>query len=143
MTRDIDLVAEISTGDTERVCELFESDFYVDRNAVQSAIVERTIFNLIHTQLVIKVDIIVRKDSPYRLGEFSRRRRVTVDDLSLFLVAAEDLIISKLDWARDTRSEVQRADVRNLLELTTLDREYLTQWVGRLGLESVYREFTS
>ena len=46
-----------------------------------------------------------------------------------------------LDWARDTRSEVQLADVRNLLAAgLDLDRKYLTAWVSRLGLESLYRE---
>jgi hypothetical protein len=68
------------------------------------------------------VDLIARKDSDYRREEFCRRRRVTIDDLDLFMVAPEDLIISKLDWARQSRSEVQLADVRNLLASVELDR---------------------
>jgi hypothetical protein len=115
MTRDVDLVVELSPDDAERVCVMFEPDFYLDRDAVGTAIVDRTGFNLIHTALVVKVDFIVRKDSEYRTEEFRRRRRVTVGDMGLFIVAPEDLIISKLDWARDTRSEVQLADVRNVL----------------------------
>ncbi len=64
-----------------------------------------------------------------------------IDDSVIFVVAPEDLIISKLDWARDTRSQVQLADVRNLLAAgPDLDREYLTRWVNRLGLDSLYRE---
>jgi len=58
-----------------------------------------------------------------------------------FIVAPEDLIISKLDWARDSRSEIQLADVRNMLAADPgLDREYLVRWVNRLGLDSLYRE---
>lgn len=57
----------------------------------------------------------------------------------MFLVAPEDLIISKLEWARDTRSEVQLADVRNLLACAQLEREYLGRWVPRLGLDALYR----
>ena len=45
------------------------------------------------------------------------------------IVAPEDLIISKLDWMRETRSEVQLADVRNLLRsVPDLDNRYLAQW---------------
>jgi hypothetical protein len=143
MTRDIDLVAEIAAGDADRVGGLFQPDFYIDPDAVRSAIAERTMFNLIHTRLVVKVDVIVRKDSEYRLEEFRRRRRVTVDDVSLFLVAPEDLIVSKLDWARESRSQTQLADVRNLLGSTGLDREYLMRWVSRLGLDSLYHEVAS
>ncbi len=83
---------------------------------MRDAVAGRGTFNLIHTDLVVKVDFLVRKDSEYRREEFRRRRRMSVDDLQLFVVAPEDLIISKLEWARDTRSEVQLGDVRNLLD---------------------------
>ena len=90
---------------------------------------------------MIKVDLLVRKDTPYRLEEFVRRRRVTVEGHGLFMVAPEDLVISKLDWARESRSEVQLSDVRNLLaSVSDLDPAYLAQWVGRLGLDALYRQ---
>ena len=141
MTRDIDLVVELSAGDAERMCALFEHDFYLDRDAVAEAITRRTTFNLIHQARVIKVDCIVRKDSDYRRIEFERQRRASIEAHSVALVAPEDLIISKLDWMKETRSEVQLGDVRNLLRsVPDLDREYLAQWTGRLGLSALYRE---
>jgi hypothetical protein len=140
MTRDIDLVVELSAGDAERVYAMFEPDFYVDRGAVRDAVTEQGTFNLIHTDLVVKVDFLVRKDGEYRREEFRRRRPVTVEGLRLFVVAPEDLVISKLEWARHTRSEVQLADVRNLLASVELDRVYLTRWLSRLGLDALYRE---
>jgi hypothetical protein len=141
MTRDIDIVIEVSEADADRVCGLFEDDFYVDRDAVRAAIARRTAFNVIHTALVVKVDFIVRKNSEYRREEFQRRRRITIDDTAIFIVAPEDLIISKLDWARDSRSDVQLGDVRSLLAADPdLDREYLARWVTRLGLDALYRE---
>jgi hypothetical protein len=126
MTRDIDLVVDVSVDDADRLCALFEADFYIDRDAVRAAIADRTTFNAIHGALVLKVDFVVRRDSEYRCEEFRRRRSVAIGDTAIFVVAPEDLIISKLDWARDTRSEVQLADVRNLLAaVPDLDREYL------------------
>ena len=143
MTRDIDLVVELAAADADRVCDLFESDFYVDRHAVRQAVETREAFNMIQTALVVKVDIIVRKETEYRRTEFSRRRRVSIEGQELFLVAPEDLILSKLEWARESRSAVQLADVRNLDEsVTDLDREYLAEWTERLGLDSLYREAT-
>ncbi len=141
MTRDIDVVVELSPEDTDRLCAVFEGDFYIDREAAWEAVAEKKTFNIIHKAYVIKVDLIVRKESEYRLAEFARKRRVSVEGLDLFIVAPEDLIISKLDWARHTRSEVQLADVRNLLAgVKDLDRSYLDRWVSRLGLDSFYRE---
>lgn len=141
MTRDIDLVVELFPGDTQRLCDIFQDDFYIDQEAVRQAVEEKGMFNIIHYALVIKVDFVVRKHSEYRYGEFSRRRRVSVEGHDLFMVAPEDLIISKLDWSRETRSEVQLADVRNLLACVQgLDRDYLARWISHLGLDSLYRE---
>ena len=143
MTRDIDLVVELSAADVDRVCDSFEGYFYVDRQAVRHAVEGSTAFNMIHTTLVVKVDIVVRKDTEYRRGEFARRRRLMIEGRELFVVAPEDLIISKLEWARDSRSELQLADVRNLAEsVTDLDRPYLAEWLDRLGLSALYREAT-
>lgn len=141
MTRDIDVVVALSPEDTDRLCALFQDDFYIDREAAGEAIAEKKTFNIIHKAYVIKVDFIVRKESEYRLAEFARRRRVSVEGFDLFITAAEDLIISKLDWARDSRSEVQLTDVRNLLaRVKDLDRGYVEHWLNRLGLNTLYRE---
>ena len=141
MTRDIDVVVELSAEDADRVCRLFEEDFYVDPGAVRRSIGERGMFTIIHTAFVIKVDLVVRKESEYRRVEFSRRRRVSVEGCDLFMVAPEDLILSKLDWARDSRSGTQLGDVRNLLtSIPELDHAYLALWASRLGLDALYRE---
>ena len=110
MTRDIDLVVELGPEDADRVIAIFGTDFYVDRDAVQRALADRGTFNVIHDRLVVKADFVVCKDSAYRREQFSRRRRIRVEGEELSIVAPEDLIISKLDWARDTRSETQLAD---------------------------------
>ena len=141
MTRDVDLVAELSVADVSRVTDLFSGDFYVEPAAVRDSIERQASFNLIQTSLLVKVDIVVRKDTEYRRTEFARRRRVVLDGHPFFVVAPEDLIISKLDWARDSRSEVQLNDVRNLLRsLPRLDRSYLDRWTADLGLDALYRE---
>ena len=57
----------------------------------------------------------------------------------MWIVSREDLILSKLDWARDSRSELQLRDVRHLLE-GPFDREYLQRWAVHLGLEQLLEE---
>lgn len=141
MTRDIDLVVELAAADADRFCAGFEGDFYLDRDAVRAAIANRGAFNLIHLQHVVKVDCIVRKDSEYRRTEFERRRQGSIEGHGVAIVTPEDLIVSKLDWMRHTRSEVQLSDVRNLLRsVPDLDRRYLAHWTERLGLVALYRE---
>jgi len=139
MTRDIDIVIEIQKKDAHRLLEVFQKDFYIDRDSITEAIETQGMFNIIHSQSVLKVDFIVRKDSLYRKTEFERRRRIQIDEVSVRVVTPEDLILSKLFWAKDSSSELQLGDVRNLLRtLKDMDWDYLEKWVGSLGLEAVY-----
>jgi hypothetical protein len=61
------------------------------------------------------VDFIIRKDQEYRLAEFKRRKKITIADFTTYIVSIEDLIISKLNWMRDSDSELQKNDVKSLL----------------------------
>jgi hypothetical protein len=64
-----------------------------------------------------------------------------LEDQEVYFVAAEDLILSKLAWAKDSRSEMQLNDVRNLLQYVKgLNRSYLSRWAKTLGVASLYRE---
>lgn len=107
MTRDIDVVVALCSTDAERVVKLFSPDYYVSREAVESSIAHQSLFNLIHNESVIKVDCIVRKQSEYRLNEFTRRQRIKIQDFETWIVSKEDLILSKLFWAKDSHSELQ------------------------------------
>ena len=141
MTRDIDMVIELSEKDAGRVVGLFQHEYYIDRDMVQQAVRNQSMFNMIHNTLVVKVDCVVRKDSAYRREEFARRRPVTIAGQQVSIVAPEDLILSKLDWAKETHSQVQLDDVRNLLRsVQGLDIAYMNRWVERLGLASLYQE---
>jgi hypothetical protein len=57
----------------------------------------------------------------------------------LWIVSREDLILSKLDWARESGSELQLRDVRHLLE-GSVDMQYLQRWVIELKLEHLLTE---
>lgn len=139
MTRDIDVVMALKDTDAGRLIKLFSSDYYIDYEAVVRAITQRSIFNLIHQDSVIKVDGIVRKDDPYRQEEFARKQRVNIGDFQTWIVSLEDLILSKLYWARDSRSELQLRDVHNLL-LLDCDHDYLRSRAKTLGVEPLLEE---
>ncbi len=139
MTRDIDIVVAMGSADAARVVELFSPDYYVSREAVDGSIAHRSMFNLIHNETVIKVDCIIRKETKYRLHEFTRRQRVRIHDFETWIVSKEDLIISKLAWAGDSHSERQLNDVKNLIA-TGCDRTYIKHWTAELGLTKLYEE---
>lgn len=105
MTRDIDIVIEICKGDAGRLIGLFKDDFYIDQESVSEAVEDQGMFNILHNEYVIKIDFIVRKEAPYRRLEFERRRPAEFEGQKIWIVSPEDLILSKLFWAKDSFSE--------------------------------------
>jgi hypothetical protein len=92
-------------------------------------------FNVIHAEWIVKADFIVRKDTAYRKVELDRRRWLEVAGTAIAFVSPEDLILSKLVWGEDSHSELQRKDVRQLVEaVEDLDWDYLQAWAGELGV---------
>jgi hypothetical protein len=139
MTRDIDVVIAMKPEDVDRVAASFRPNYYVSEQSIRESLANESIFNLIHQESVIKVDCIIRKISEYRQIEFRRRLRIPILDFTTFIVSKEDLIISKLDWAKNSHSEIQLHDVRNLLA-TGYDAAYLQHWTRELGLNNLLAE---
>jgi hypothetical protein len=139
MTRDIDVVIAISSDDVDRVAALFRRDYYLSEENIRQSLAQESIFNLIHQESVIKVDCIIRKSSEYRRIEFERRQKISILDFTTFIVSKEDLIISKLFWAKNSHSDVQLRDVRNLLA-TGYDAAYLRHWTRKLGVDNLLEE---
>jgi hypothetical protein len=122
--------------DLETLPKIFGQDFYFSPEAARQAILHQSCFNVIHSDSLIKIDFMIRKREEYRLVEFERRQRIQVQGRPLWIVSKEDLILSKLEWARHSQSQRQLADVENLLA-TGADMEYLQTWSRKLNLTAM------
>jgi hypothetical protein len=139
MTRDIDIVIDLSSRDINRFVALFQNDFYIDQEMIKHEVARVGLFNLIHKQYIIKIDFILKKETEYQKSTFARRKKVMINDQAAWIIAPEDLIISKLIWAKETHSAMQLADVKNLLSME-LDKSYLEHWIQKLELIDIYKE---
>jgi hypothetical protein len=139
MTRDIDLVVELSKRDPKSLAALFTPDYYVAEADVTRALATSGMFNILHLGKLVKLDLIVRKDTAYRRHEFERRKRVPMPGFEAWIVSREDLILSKLAWGRDSGSELQMRDVQALLA-SGADRQYLERWAKELSVEELLRK---
>jgi hypothetical protein len=136
MTRDIDFVIALLIQDLETLPWIFGDEFYFSPEAAREAVLNQSCFNVIHNESLIKIDFMIRKREDYRIVEFERRQRIEVAGHPLWIVSKEDLILSKLDWARESQSERQLSDVENLLA-TGADMEYLKTWSQKLNLTAM------
>ncbi|MBP7552201.1 MAG: hypothetical protein KA885_02150 [Spirochaetes bacterium] len=139
MTRDIDIVVVIEKSDIDKIFSEFKNDYYVDDEMIRDAFDNNSMFNIIHTKEIVKIDFIIRKNNEYRLLEFSKKRKIKLDETDIYVVSIEDLIISKLYWAKDSFSSIQIRDIKNLLNCK-VNRIYLKEWIEKLELKEIYSE---
>lgn len=136
MTRDVDLVVELADRAPHSIVALFAPDYYVSEADVGRAIAARSMFNVLHLAKVVKLDLIVRKETAYRRREFERRRRVQMPGFEAWIVSKEDLILSKLAWAKESGSELQLRDVGALLAAGA-DEAYLRSCAEELSVAAL------
>jgi hypothetical protein len=106
MTRDIGLVVEVTPTDVDKIVSIFSEDCYIDQDSVMQAVSSLGMFNIIHNDWMDKADFIIKKNENYRKEEFARRQKITIENMTISVVAAEDLILSKLVWGKRSQSEL-------------------------------------
>lgn len=136
-TQDIDVVISASLEETRNFLNsLPKSDYYFDVDTALEACRRRDMFNILDMGSGWKVDVIFQKLSPYGQQAFQRRTAAEIEQVPLYAATAEDVIISKLEWARMGASLRQIEDVAGILKerYDLLDLDYVEKWVKELEL---------
>lgn len=139
MTADIDIVIELKYQDANQIINAFEPDYYVPHGRVRDAIARKFMFNVIHQETAFKIDLVIKKTNEYQQNVFERRQKIEFYGKEIYIITLEDLIISKLNWAKESLSEKQFTDVENLLQ-NKYDIEYVENWTKKLGVSHLYEK---
>lgn len=145
-TRDIDIVVEAGPEELDRfVSSLPASRWYADADAAREALEHRSMFNVIDLETGWKVDLIFLKRGAFAKSEFSRRFATELLGVRAFVASAEDTILSKLLWARESGSERQLRDVAGIVDSCgdALDRAYVDRWAEELDLTILWRRISN
>ena len=150
-TNDADIIADLSRDRLPRFIRRHEAAFYVVEDAAREAIRARSSFNLIHVDMAFKIDIFIPGRGAYDRVKMERRIREVViasPEKTAFVTTPEDSILAKLQWYEKGGRILDRQwrDVLGVIKAKgeALDREYLREWAGFLGLEDLLdRAFTS
>ena len=142
LTNGIDIVADIQATHIADLLQAFPRDeFYVDEEAIREAIRNRGQFNIIHPASGLKVDVIIRKDTPFDTSRFDRIRRIRpAESYEAGFAAPEDVIIKKMEYYREGGSEKHLRDITGILKISgdELDESYIYDWSSRLGLLPIW-----
>jgi hypothetical protein len=146
-SHDVDLVVALAENEAAQLFQAFpESEVYLSMPAIQEAIRDRRMFNLLEMETGHKVDFWVLTDEPFDISRFARKRLEESQGTWIKVSTPEDTILAKLDWSRKCGgSEKQLNDALRVYELqsSVLDRAYLNAWATRLGVGDLWHELQS
>lgn len=138
-TEDADIVIDPTEEQVTCLLALLEQGYYVSDAVALDAFRRRTMFNVVDLGGGWKVDLIIRKERPFSLQEFQRRRRLDEMGSQMWIVSPEDTILSKLEWIKGRESDVQYSDALGvaIAQWRNLDQAYLRRWAGELDIENL------
>jgi hypothetical protein len=142
-TQDIDFVIAPDPEGLRTFVQLLPTNkYYVDLDAALQAHRHRSMFNLLDMESGWKIDLIFRKARVFDEGEFRRRKEITLHGVVLFAATPEDVVISKLEWAKMAQSQRQIEDVAGVLRIrsNSLDQSYIERWIRELELTSEWND---
>lgn len=140
LTQDIDIVLRLTIEESSELADSdFKKKFIIDELTIKPAIQNKSIFQALHEETMIKIDFHVGEAIE---GELDRSKTVEIlPSLSIPLVTVEDAILSKLIWIQKG-SHKSRQDLEMMLKnINKLDQNYIKTNAEKLGISKLLSEF--
>jgi len=141
-TNDIDIVVALTERHVPAFLAAFpDPEYYVSPDAVRDAIRHRFQFNVLHIPSGAKVDFILSQDDEWGRAQMARRRRILLlPDREGSVAAPEDVILSKLWYFNEGKSDKHLRDITGMLRRSAghIDRPDIEAWARKLGLEEAW-----
>jgi len=146
LTHDIDIVIEISKKDVGRFMESFPSESYYC--PPEDIIIEeisrstRGHFNVIHHESGFKADMFSAADDSLHRWGMGNWRRLAVEETKMWVAPVVYVILRKLQYYREGKSDKHLRDIRSMLEISAAEIELsdLEKRVASMGLSEEWEK---
>lgn len=136
---DVDIVVRMTVDQAKQVAGNLPDRFYRNAERFEEVARQGGIANVIDADSGLKVDVSVLPDGPFYDSVLARRVSIKfgADGPSFFTVTAEDVILMKLVWRRETKSQKQWENALSVARIqgARMDWKYLFDQAQSLGLD--------
>lgn len=141
-TKDADFVGEIDEGQWRIVSTALGEDFHVDRQMSFETVTMTTRYIVHHTSTPFKIELFQLSSDDHDQERFRRRSEVDFEGRSVWIPTPEDVIITKLRWARVGNRSKDATDVTGVLAARggSLDLTYIRYWTDRHGTRRLFEQ---
>jgi hypothetical protein len=152
MAQDIDLVVNLHSQNLPSLLPLLKQYYIFDEDALQEAVSQRTACSLIHRNTLMKVDLIMARQSAFETALYPRIASYSLDERSpsLPLASAVEMILVKLHrYSQDLlsrtdgmRDDAEWNDIVGMLKIQEppFERDFLEEWARNLKITEMLRQ---
>jgi hypothetical protein len=141
LTNDLDLVLDLKKADIRKFVQVFPlEEFYCPPEEVIIIEIGRPLrghFNLIHHETGFRADVYLSgKDNLHHWG-LANKKPVPVEDQVVWVAPGEYVILRKLEYYREGRSDKHLRDIAGMLEIsgTQINTAWLEERVAERQLQ--------
>ena len=149
VTHDVDLVVFLRNDDIQKLPVIFPSaEFYLpppDLIAREAARDQRGHFNVIHPVSGLKADFYTANRDELHAWGFRHKKAYSIGGRNITLAPPEYVIVRKLEFFREGRSDKHIRDIRSMLAVSgeQIHQNELQDWINRRGLRPQWSEITA
>lgn len=134
-TKDADFVLQTHDGLGENFAGRLGDEFVFDPQLSFETVTGTYRQYIRHVQSSFKVELFLLSSDEHDQQRFARRKAVKIFGRTIWLLSAEDVIVSKLRWARSKDED----DVKNVMTVQNqkLDWNYIENWCRKHGTLAV------
>ncbi|PKL82139.1 MAG: hypothetical protein CVV24_11640 [Ignavibacteriae bacterium HGW-Ignavibacteriae-3] len=146
LTHDIDLVLSMSQFKIDNFIKAFPiAEFYCPPSDVIKAEIIRPKnghFNLIHHETGFKADIYFIGNDEFQIWAMNNRKEIIFLDKKLFIAPPEYVIIKKMEFYREGKSQKHLYDIAAMLKNSKnlIDLDFILERLSKLELLDLWEE---
>lgn len=137
-TKDADFVIQLAGAAGAEFGRVLGDDFILDPQLSFETVTGTYRQYIRHRRRRFKIELFILSQDAHDQERFRRRQEVDILEKKVWLLSAEDSIVSKLRWARDK----DRSDIRNVMTVQRgkLDWDYIKKWCSNHGTLELLEE---
>lgn len=145
LTNDLDLVLDLKKSEIPGFAQAFPlEEFYCPPEEVIILEIGRPVrghFNLIHHETGFRADVYLTGKDPLHHWGLANRKSVQMEDQIFWVAPVEYVILRKLEYYREGRSEKHLRDIAGILEVSVaqVDAAWLEEQIAERQLEDEWQ----
>lgn len=141
-TNDADFVVEIRGEQVALLKDRLGAEFRLDAQMTFETVTMTSKYVIDHPATAFRIELFLLSTDPHDQSRFARRQRYEFAGRPTWLPTVEDVVVTKLRWARGGRQGKDVADAEDVLAVqrARLDLDYLRHWCDQHGTRELFEK---